>query len=248
MTEAGIHFCREAQKVVDIWQQFCGSVLPTEKLNRRKMRIVVSPRVYSNGLFHDIIEFFDTHTELDPAFVTEAGCDYLTSLRDQTIDLALDRMLSEDFQENGLYTCTLVREQQCVLMSVSDPRANLPSLSFKDLQNCSMISGLEKSAEDKMLMDTCRKLHITLNRVYRSDGIATNMELVRNGKSLGLGPKSFADYYQVAAVPLFPETTVSLDFICLQNSIHRKDIRQFRDYLLLICHQRGLLNSEDAER
>ena len=124
-------------------------------------------------------------------------------------------------------------------MSLDDPRAGLPSLSFHDLQNSTMISGLEDSAEEKMLKDICRRFRISFHRIHRSDGIVTNMDLVRNGTAIGLGPQSFASYYQVTAVPLSPETTVSLDFICMQSSIHQKDVQQFRDYLLSICSQRG---------
>lgn len=165
----------------------------------------------------------------------------MSGLRDHSVDLALDCTRSEGTldQREDLYTCALIRERQCVLMAPDDPRSGLSSLSFQDLQNSTMISGLEGSAEEKMLQDTCRKFHITLNRVYRSDGIATNMDLVRSGAAIGLGPQSFAAYYQVAAVPLSPETTDSLDFICLQNSIQRRDIQQLRDHLLSVCAKRN---------
>ena len=68
-----------------------------------------------------------------------------------------------------------------MLMSPDDPRAALPWLSFGDLQGCNMISGLENSAEDRMLRRTCQEYGISLSRVYRSDGIETNMRLVRDG-------------------------------------------------------------------
>lgn len=238
MTDAGIRFCREARPAADAWQQLCHNVLPSEKQNRRKLRIVVGPRVYSNGLFQDIVGFFDRHGEIDVAFVTEAGCDYVSGLRDRSIDLALDCVLSEDQKADDLYSCALIWERQCVLMAPDDLRADLPTLSFCDLQGSAMISGLEGSAEEKMLRDTCRRFHITLRRVYRSDGIATNMDLVRSGTAIGLGPQSFAAYYHVSAVPISPETMTALDFICLKSSIRRKDIQQFRDHLLTICKER----------
>ena len=53
-----------------------------------------------------------------------------------------------------------------------------------------MISGLENSAEDRMLRRTCQKYGISLSRVYRSDGIDTNMRLVRDGMGVVLGPES----------------------------------------------------------
>ena len=83
-----------------------------------------------------------------------------------------------------------------------------------------------------------RKHHITVNRVYRSDGIETSMRLVREGKGLAFGPASFADYFQVSAIPMEPETWVSLQFICLQSNLKRPEIKRFRDYLAELCKSR----------
>ena len=196
-------------------------------------------RVYSNRLFQDIARYFDSHPEIDVTFVTEAGLDVLAGLRDGSIDLALDRLPAGEEGDPSLFVCDLVQERQCVLMSPDDPRAALPWLSFGDLQGCNMISGLENSAEDRMLRRTCQEYGISLSRVYRSDGIETNMRLVRDGMGVVLGPESFASYYGVSAVPLHPETFASLKFICLQNGMKKKDVQLFRSYLCGVCRRRG---------
>ena len=88
------------------------------------------------------------------------------------------------------------------------------------------------------MRNAIRKHHITVNRIYRSDGIETSMRLVREGKGLALGPSSFASHFQLAAIPLEPETWVSLQFICLQTNLKRNEIRRFRDYLAELCKER----------
>ena len=55
--------------------------------------------------------------------------------------------------------------------------------------------------------------------------------LVKSGKGLILGPRSFAEYFGVAAVPIIPKTEASLQFICLKDRAERKEIREFREYL-----------------
>jgi len=144
----------------------------------------------------DVIRFFDDHSDLEVTFVTEAGRDFVTGLKDGSVDLAIDRLPTEDFaaHQNSFYTCSLVKEKQCVLMSNDDPRAERESISFRELQGATMISGLENSSEDRILKETCRKYGLTLSRVFRSDGIETNMNLVRSGKGVALGPKSFSDF------------------------------------------------------
>ncbi len=241
ITDEGIVFCDEAQPLFEHWEQFQKTVRSDSAMKKRHLRICMGSRVYSNGLFQDVLRFFDDHSDLEVTFVTEAGRDFLAGLKDGSVDLALDRLPSEDFaaNQNTLYACNLVRETQCVLMAKEDPRAGLSSISIKELQGATMISGLENSSEDKTLKEICRRHGVTLKRIFRSDGIETNMNLVRSGKGVALGPKSFADFYNVAAVELTPPADITLKFICLKSSLKRNEILLFRDYLLETCRQRG---------
>jgi len=246
ITEEGSAFCEEAEGLITHWEQFQKAVRQDAALKKRPLRICMGSRVYSNGLFQDVIRFFDDHSDLEVTFVTEAGRDFVTGLKDGSVDLAIDRLPTEDFaaHQNSFYTCSLVKEKQCVLMSNDDPRAERESISFRELQGATMISGLENSSEDRILKETCRKYGLTLSRVFRSDGIETNMNLVRSGKGVALGPKSFADFYHVSAVELTPPMDITLKFICLKNSLNRNEILLFRDYLRETCRRRGFLPEE----
>lgn len=244
MTAEGVLFCEEAQPLLEHWEQFQKTVRMDSTVKKRQLRICMGSRVYSNGLFQDVLRFFDDHTDLEVTFVTEAGRDFVAGLRDGSMDLALDRLPSEDMHLNTLYSCNLVRETQCVLMAKDDPRAVKNSISIKELQGATMISGLENSSEDKILKEICRKNGVTLKRIFRSDGIETSMNLVRSGKGVALGPKSFADFYHVAAVELTPPVDITLKFICLKSSLKRNEILLFRDYLQQTCRKRGLLPDE----
>ncbi len=244
MTAEGVLFCEEAQPLLEHWEQFQKTVRMDSAVKKRQLRICMGSRVYSNGLFQDVLRFFDDHTDLEVTFVTEAGRDFVAGLRDGSMDLALDRLPSEDMHLNTLYSCNLVRETQCVLMAKDDPRAVKDSISIKELQGATMISGLENSSEDKTLKEICRTNGVTLKRIFRSDGIETSMNLVRSGKGVALGPKSFADFYHVAAVELTPPVDITLKFICLKSSLKRNEILLFRDYLQQTCRKRGLLPEE----
>lgn len=245
LTKEGEAFCRGAAPAVEAWTQFSQYALSLSTSSRRSLRIVIGPRVYSNRLFGDIVQYFDTHPNINVTFVTEAGCDFFADLKSGAIDLALDRLpFDEDTEDkNPFYSCVLVQERQCVLVSNESPLAAKESLSIQDLQGMPLISGLEDSAEEKTLREVCRQSGISLSRVYRSDGIETNVFLVRQGKGVMLGPPSFAEYYQIAAVPLVPAAETALRFICLKNSLKRQEIRKFRDALLAVCLNRNLLTA-----
>lgn len=246
LTSSGESFCSQARPVIDAWQKLCQD-LNTGNLTAKKMlRIGLGSRVYSNSLFQDIVDFFDSRPELEVSFHTEAGMDFILALRQQQIDLVLDRLPSEDYldRQSEYYNLPLVRERQCMLMTRRDPRAGREGISIGELEGATVISGLENSAEDRQLKALCSGYGINLQRIFRSDGIDTNMSLVRSGVGVVLGPESFSRYYNVAAVPLVPETEASLRFICLKTMLQRREIRQLRDHLIQVCREHGLLAEE----
>lgn len=238
LTKEGEIFCKNAQPVIEAWEEFYQKTCP--KTQTRKLRIGMGSRVYSNGLFEDVMRYFDTQTDLDVTFVMGDGRDFISGLKTGALDLALDKMpIQEEYSEqNDLFFCDLIHEQQCILMSPDDPRCTLPDITFSKLEGCTMITGLENSIEDRDLRELCRIHKLSLKRVYRADSIDTVMKMVRSGKGIVSGPKSFAQYYGVAAVPLSPEVTDSLRFICLEKNIKRRDIQRFCKYMLEICQNR----------
>ena len=240
LTSEGKLFCDRAEPVAQQWRELCDSVQRDRKAEKLRLRMGIGSRVYSNNLFAQIMDYFEDNPMLEVTLVTEAGRDVMEALRKGELDLALDRLpLGDDQADNSrFYFSSLVTERQCVLVSTADPRARKPSVGFQELHGCTMISGLEDSAEDRSMRNLCRKYHFQVKRIYRSDGIDTNMRLVRDGMGVALGPESFGEYFQVAAVPLEPETWVSLQFICLKSSLRRPEIRQLRDYLHKICQVR----------
>ena len=99
----------------------------------------------------------------------------------------------------------------------------------------SYITGLENSLEDRSLKQFCKEYGITLGKLYRSDGITTVMDLVRNGKGITLGPLSFADHFHVHAIPADPTTYISLNFICLMSRAAAPEITLFKNHLIKAC-------------
>ena len=243
LTAAGERFCTQARPVIDAWQKLCRDVQASNPTAKKQLRIGLGSRVYSNSLFEDIVRYFDAQPEIEVSFYTEAGMDFLMALRQQQVDLVLDRLPTEDYldRQSEYYSFPLVRERQCVLVSHRDPLAALERISLRELEGATVISGLEHSAEDRQLKELCSRHGFTPQRIYRSDSIETNMSLTRSGVGVVLGPKSFARYYNVAAVPLQPETEASLRFVCLKNLLQRREIRQMRDYLIRICRYHGIL-------
>ena len=236
LTAEGSRFCEQARPVAEKWYEFCKSVQKLPAAEPMRLRLGLGSRVYSNHLFPKIAEYFRNRPEIEVTFVTEAGRDMADSIQKGELDLALDRLPIEEQPENGeFFAVPLIRERQCVLLSQDDPRGGYNSLAFRDLQGCTMISGLEDSAEDRSMKNALRKYHISIKRVYRTDGIDTSMQLVRDGMGIALGPASFADYFHVKAVPLEPETWISLQFICLHSSLNQPVIKRFREYLTEIC-------------
>lgn len=249
LTAVGEAFCQRAQPVVEEWQGLCGWVSDHSHMAQKHLRIGLGVRVYSSGLFEDVVHFFDLHPDIEATFVTEAGRDFLPALKDGSLDLVLDRFPPEEFvsEQGGFVVSDLICEKQCVLMSWDDPLNRFESITLSQLQGCTMVSALADSLEDKTLKSICARSGITLKRLYRSDSIDMIMDLVRKGKGVTIGPQSFASYYGVSSVILEPETSVYIKFICLEQSRRRKEIVQLQRYLQKICHKRsGEISGQDG--
>ena len=238
VTKRGHEFCEAARPLSAAWTEFQRRVRDGAS---RTLRIGLGARVYSNRLFRKIVRFLDKHPELDVTFVTEAGHDFFADLRSGSLDLALDRLPPPSLLDNAddFASWTLIDEPQCILLPIDDPRAAQKEFRFDELHGCTVITGLENTMEDRTLKFLCRQHGLALNRLYRSDSMKTNMDLLRSGKGVIIGPQSFADYFGVAAVPLEPAVSASLDFICLNKNAARPEIATLRRYLQKLCAGRG---------
>ena len=235
VTKRGREFCEAARPLAHAWDEFQTAVRGGAK--RRVLRIGLGARVYSNGLFRKIVRFLDKHPEVEVSFVTEAGHDFFADLKEGSLDLALDRLPPPELLEkpDDFASWPLIEEPQCILMRRDDPRAQKGEIRFDELNGCALVTGLENTMEDRTLRVLCRKYGFTPKRLYRSDSMKTNMDLLRSGKGVIIGPQSFAAYFDVAAVPLAPHVSASLDFICLRKNAERHEIATLRRYLQTLC-------------
>jgi DNA-binding transcriptional LysR family regulator len=248
-TPEGEKFLKEARKAADAWDEFCNTVQ-----NRRRpgghLAIGLGARVYSNGLFDAVSGYFRRYPDMDVTFSTEGSHNFFQDLLDGKLDLALDRWPPRSLvpEPDSFFCLDLISERQCVLVSALNPLHREKEVPFTALDGAVFTTCLKDSMDEKILHYDCEKYGIHPQRLFYSDGVDTNMNLVRNGLALSFGPISFADYYGVAAVPLSPEINVSLSFFCLKESINRPEIRAFCSYLDNICREKTAHSSASPAR
>ena len=122
-------------------------------------------------------------------------------------------------------------EEMFLVVPEDHPLAQKKNASIMDCREYTMLTGLEHSVEDRLLRKTYGEQNITWKRVIRSDSIDTVMKMVKSGSGIAIGPKSFAEYYGVTAVPLVPARQDSLYFACLKSKKKEPEIREFQRYL-----------------
>ena len=208
LTEKGNVFYQKAQEMLKDWNRFKEEVISGTE--HKKLKIGLGARVYSNRLFPKIARYFERHPELEVTFYTEAGLDAYAAIKDGSLDMALDRMPENEI---GMEKCVcfakeLIREKQCILMAPDHPLTQKKNASIMDCREYTMLTGLEYSVEDRLLM-----------------------KMVKSGSGIAIGPKSFAEYYGVTAVPLVPARQDSLYFACLKSKKKEPEIREFQRYL-----------------
>lgn len=242
LTEDGQVFCAQGQQVMDAWEALGQRMAERKARPAGRLRIGVGPRVYANDLFEPMVRFLDEHPELSVTFVTDLSDNIMADLAEGRLELALDRLPPADLipDPERFAAWDLVRERQCILLSPDDPRSQSSELPFEALQGSTIVTGSEGSMEEQIILQDCRNYGITLMQSYRSDNVSTIMRLVRSGKGLVMGPASFASYFGVAAVPVLPETYISLSFICLKREARDSRLTLLRKFLLDYCAQRAV--------
>lgn len=239
LTSLGETFYKNSLAVEQAWYQLLDAVEQSKAQVRRHLRIGIGTRVYTNDLFDPLVRFFDGRPEINVTFVTEASGDFLSHIEDGSLDLALDRFPAAAYKNaRRFFSCELVAERQCILTAFDDPLAALDAVELPQLRERTIVTGLENSQEDKSTRQALEAHGVALNKVYRSDDIDTVMMLVERGKGIAIGPRSFASYFGVRAIPLVPESYLSLHFLCLRERMEDRDLHLLKNHLLGICRGR----------
>jgi len=233
LTDAGNVFFREAREVAGSWERFQEGIKLLGDVICDHVRIGIGARALSNGLFEAVVSFFERNPETDVTFITDIGDNVLDALEQKRIDLALDEMPPETMisHPERFHSVELLRERQCILLSREDPRALLEELPFASLQGSAIISGPEHSLDAELMRMMCEKHGVRMTKVRRADSVEAMMVLIRSGKGVALGPKSFARRYGVAAVPMLPETDAPLSLICMKQNSRNPLVVQSEGYL-----------------
>lgn len=233
LTEVGEEFCEKATPLIEAWSVLQSTMECRKNSLSGSLRIGVGPRVYSNHLFGNLVSFFDQYPKMDVTFISNINVDSLEALRKGEMDVALDRMPPRNLisDPEQFIARELVSERCCLLISQDDPAGKRLDFHFREIQGYTVITGPKNSIEDRIIMQNCKKYGVAVIRPYRSDNIDTVMSLVRERRGVAIGPQSFADYYGVSAVPLLPETFVSLCMIYLKKKRNDPKIKLLRNYL-----------------
>ena len=236
LTPEGRRFCREAAEALNAWEKFQRNVTLRDEARRRQLRIGIGPRAMTTGVFHLVCDFFNARPAVEVTFIT-TDLDYnaLEALSQKSMDFAVDRLppspIRQTMDLSDYEVVELLRERQCVLMSRSDPQSGLPFIRFRDLQGRAIISGPVGSTDNKAMETVCQKHNVVTTSVYRADNLDVMMDLIRNGRGITIASESFADYYQVSAVPILPEKYIPLNLMCLRETAGNPDFTALQEYL-----------------
>ena len=234
LTDNGRMFCDRLQPILEEWDQ----LMLTMQLYREDPAPTISIgftfRAHASGLLDKCIDFFDSHKSYRSALIDVTKDEVASRLHSGDLDAALCP-LSEG-EENSepfanIRTIPLIHDRGCVLVGKSHPLAGRDHMNINELNGETIIVGEENSHEDRHLRQMERDFDIHPGKVIRTNSLEMMINLLRAGRGVTLGSYSFAETYNIAAVPLDPERYSSL---CL---LYRKDtknpgILELRNYLV----------------
>lgn len=215
-TPTGQLFCQEMSAVLTHWSEGLERVSTAIRGAQRQLRIGIGCRAISAGYFDQVVDFFGQFPQVEVTFITDMQTDFQQEIALHRMDFALDRIQPQEYlSQFAIYE--LIQERQCILMSLDDPRSSLPEISIQELGEDIFISSPQDSRYDKLSQQSSRRYQLSPEKNYRADNVETIMRLIRQGKGLAFGPRSFANCYGVATVPMVPENFVSLNLFTLET-------------------------------
>ncbi len=237
LTEEGRAFCEMAKPVADAWNRFQKEALSLKTHSLTKLRIGLGPRVFSNNLFDHLLVFFAQNPAIEPIYITETGVDFWEKLKNGAMDIVLDRLPPAEaaYDQNVYSINSLITEDQCLVCSERHAFAKHDSIPFSMLDNCTLITGTENSLEDRSIKEIFHMHNVKPGSIFRAEGLYPILALVRSGKGVTLGPRSFERYSGIRAIPLEPRYQVSLCFICLKEHEKTPELRLLRHFLSDLC-------------
>lgn len=241
LTPEGKIFCELAQTVADAWNNLQQATLACRKNTRTQIRIGLGPRVFSNDLFEHIVAFFAGYPEIEPTFITETGINFWDNLESGSLDVVLDRPPPNSMMHNQklFFIEDLIGEKQCLLCSADHPFSAENTVSFSMLEGCTLVTGTADSLEDHIIRDVFHQHDVAPAHIFRAEGINPIIALVRSGKGITLGPRSFEHFPGIKALTLEPGYAVSLCFICLYERARVPELAKFRSFLSDLCKWKG---------
>lgn len=239
LTDYGKRFCEHAEKVISAWYNLKSDMEECKQGSKKKIKVGLGTRVYSNKLFDKIISFFDRHPEIDVTFISDFTQNTLDDLYEGRLDVALERLPPDNISANikNFYYCDLITERQCFILSKNDPKSHEKELDYCDLKDYYLISAPEGSRLDLNVTQDCIEHNLPMGRAFRSNNMNDCLKMVRMGKGYLIGPASFGDYFDVCAVPKKDQSYASLCFICLNLNKDIPIIQEFRTYMQEICKE-----------
>ncbi len=233
LTEAGEQFCRFAEPAVRAWKKLEQNSAELKNIHQSSIRIGFGLRARSNSLFEPVMIFFDGYPDVSFSVITDMNENFPEAVEARRLDIAIGRMYENQIRgiSNRIAVFPLISEPQCILMSREDRLSREERLNFRVMDGRAAICGPVGSGDDAEMKSMCEENDVHVSRVLRADDINAVIALVQRKKGYALGPRSFAEYFGVAAVPLEPDMEVALNLFCRKEDQDTPLIRGLRSYL-----------------
>lgn len=203
LTDAGTAFCEKAEQVLKDWDAMLSSMDQYRKEPSSSLVIGVSFRGQCSAIMDSCMTFFSEHSECKVSYINKEDDEILDALRDGSMDAGICRISSSKTKrpvKAPLNAIPLIKELTYFIMSEAHPLADRPVLSLRDLQDQTLIVGLEGSAADQGLKGQARKLKIPHLNVIHANSSSMIISLLKEGRGIIMGPRSIADFYGLKAV------------------------------------------------
>lgn len=206
LTPAGEVFCEKANELMRVWEDVITALEEQRAKAMTPIKIGMPLRsAHTSPAFTACMDFFEGRSDYEVSYISETDSKLLSMTYTGEIDATLCTLpLQGDITKvaDELITVPLNAEPNCAVMNKDHFLAHRESMSLSDLEGCTLITGPVDSPGALLLDSMTKELELEPFDIIHTNGMDMTVRLVRRDEGIAFAPKSVADYYGLATVPV----------------------------------------------
>lgn len=230
-TDAGILFCRYAEKVIKAYDDLENGMAEYRFHMNHSLAILYMSMLKYTGITRVLSEYYAENPGISfsTADCAEGDLEYKMRYNHWDVLLLRDSDFPSFLRSDDFYSDTVLKDPLGILCSKDHPLAGRVSVTNADLKNEAVIYGPKDYLASRQSKDSSDAAADPAALPGVSEDVA--VELVRGGKGLAVVPGSSMETEDLMWIPLTPAKYNNICLVCAKEKLKYEVVSKFISYI-----------------